>query len=626
MKFRIVIIPVLLFLLSACNFTLAEDVTPPPGYIPPTPAPTLSLIPAQAPNPENGAAIYVQKCAPCHGESGLGDGPQGIQLQGVTVPAFALPEIARPKSPAQWYTVVTRGNIERFMPPFASLSDQERWDVVAYIMTLNTNKEEIQKGRELFEANCPNCSTDFFRDQSKMSALSTVELARIVRLGNEEISAIGENLSDDEMWAAASYLRTLSFNTTPLAQATVVPPTQTRVAADAGTPSAEGTPLEGTAQAVVPVEATPVLREGFGSISGSIENRTGKDLPSNLSVTLRGFDHDLQNPNTGPQEVFSINGSVAPDGTFVFNDVELPENRIFVAEVIFEGITLRSDFALAENGQKTVSLQPLVLYPVTKDTSTLSVDELHIFFDATAETTYDVLALYTFRNSSESIIAVAMGDQQEIPFLKYPTNATGLGYEAVQDSAPFLSIAEGFAIAPSEQPYGILAFSSVAREKETSITQPLALPVTVVRIFLPDGMELKGDQLKQDSPQDIQGAVYQSYLADNLKAGDVLKFTISGSPKASTPTDTGRSTNSTLLIGAGGLGIALILAGAWMYLRDRKRVEASDEEADENEFESPEDVMDAIIALDDLYRAKKISEEAYQKRRAELKEMLKEVV
>jgi hypothetical protein len=35
--------------------------------------------------------------------------------------------------------------------------------------------------------------------------------------------------------------------------------------------------------------------------------------------------------------------------------------------------------------------------------------------------------------------------------------------------------------------------------------------------------------------------------------------------------------------------------------------------------------MDAIIALDDLHRAKKIPEEAYQVRREELKKRLKEL-
>jgi high-affinity iron transporter len=197
MKFRVTLIIALTLILSACNLTLAEDITPPPDYIPPTPVPALVLSPPQAPNIANGRAIYFEKCAACHGDTGLGDGPQGIQL-GVTVPAFALPEEARPASPAAWYTTVTRGRIERFMPPFVSLNDQERWDVVAYIMSMHTSEDEIQKGREAFEANCSGCSIDYFKDLNRMSSLSTVALARIVRLGNEDIPAFGENLPDDE--------------------------------------------------------------------------------------------------------------------------------------------------------------------------------------------------------------------------------------------------------------------------------------------------------------------------------------------------------------------------------------------------------------------------------------------
>jgi hypothetical protein len=88
----------------------------------------------------------------------------------------------------------------------------------------------------------------------------------------------------------------------------------------------------------------------------------------------------------------------------------------------------------------------------------------------------------------------------------------------------------------------------------------------------------------------------------------------------SAPAET--TSNRNLLIGAGALGIGLILAGGWMYLRDRNREEEEVAE-EEDEFESSEDVIDAIIALDDLHRSKKISDEAYQKRRAELKESLK---
>ena len=76
-------------------------------------------------------------------------------------------------------------------------------------------------------------------------------------------------------------------------------------------------------------------------------------------------------------------------------------------------------------------------------------------------------------------------------------------------------------------------------------------------------------------------------------------------------------------IGFVSLGIALILAGAGMLVRGRTREDDLRKEQEENEFDSSEDVIDAIIALDDLHRARQISDEAHQKRRAELKEILK---
>ena len=85
MKLRnLFLVAVFAIILSACNFTLAEDVTPPPGYVAPTPLPTLVLNPAQAPNVINGKAIYTEKCAACHGETGMGDGeqPKGLPTAG----------------------------------------------------------------------------------------------------------------------------------------------------------------------------------------------------------------------------------------------------------------------------------------------------------------------------------------------------------------------------------------------------------------------------------------------------------------------------------------------------------------------------------------------------------------
>ena len=634
MKFRFAIVftlAALAFLISACNFTLAEDVTPPPGYVPPTPAATLGpLFPAQAPSTENGALIFAEKCAPCHGTTGLGDGEQGIQL-GVTVPAFGLPEIARPASPAQWYTTVTRGNMERFMPPFTSLSDQERWDVVSYAMTLHTSEEQITQGKEIFETNCTDCSTDFFRNQEKMSALSGVELARIIKQGNDQVPPFGATLSDDEVWAVADYLRTLSFDTAPVAsapQASLTPEAvaATEAPAEAGTSAVE-TPLstvEGTAQAPATSEGTSVAKAGFGTISGSIENKTGTELPSDLKVTLRGYDHGAD-PSQGPQEVFSQEGTVDEDGSFVFDNIEVPLNRIFLAELTFDGIDLQSGFAIVKEGNTSLTLPPITLYKRTEDTAALVVEEARIFFEYGTDVV-QIFNVYSFRNSGDEIVVVKFNEKGEVPFIKAPAGTSGFGYEPMQDSEPFQTIENGFAIPPSAGSYGLIAFASVPKANEFEFSQEFVLPVTSVTIFAPEGVTITSDKATDLGLQAIQNFNFQIYEMGNVTAGETVRASVSGTPKeadtASTPAET--TSNQNLLIGAGAMGIALILAGAWMYLRDHNRVEERPgDQAEGNEFDSSEDVIDAIIALDDLHRAHKISDEAYQKRRGELKEILK---
>jgi mono/diheme cytochrome c family protein len=625
MKFRFAIIIILTILLSACNFTLAEDVTPPPNYVSPTPAPTLGpLFPAQAPNTANGAAIFAEKCAPCHGATGLGDGPQGIKL-GVTVPAFGLPEIARPASPAQWYTIVTQGNMERFMPPFVSLSDQERWDVVAYVMTLHTSKEEIAKGKELFEANCTNCSTDFFKDPSKMSALSEVELARIIKQGNEEVQAFGSNLGDDDVWAVTAYVRTLAFDTTPVAAASASTPTPEAVAVAQTLLPTDGVTPDGTEQFPTTSGATTVAKAGFGTVSGSIENNTDADLPSNLKITLRGYDHGAD-PSTGPQEVFSREGILNADGSFVFENIEIPLNRIFIAETTYDGIDLRSGYAVVKEGDTGVSLPPIKLYNKTTDTSQLVVDEVRIFLEYGTDN-IQVFNAYSFHNPSDKIIVVALNENGEVPFIKSPEGSSGFGYEPLQDSEKFMQTQNGFAIPPSEGTYGLIALASVSKAKEFEFSQEFVLPVATVTVFVPEGVTAENAKLSDLGIQTIQDFKFQIYELDSVSAGEKIKLTISGTPKESTTTSAlnpvEANSNTNLLIGAGALGVALILAGAWMYLRNRAD-NINGEENEEDEFESSEDVIDAIIALDDLHRGKKISNEAYQKRRTELKEFLKE--
>jgi len=610
-------------LLAACNMTLAADVTPPPGYVPPTPVPTLGpLYPDQAPDVENGKAIYAEKCAACHGETGLGDGAQSKDLP-VSVIPIGLPEFSNEASPSDWYAVVTQGRLERFMPPFASLNDQERWDVVAYALTLHTTNEQIELGKSLFEANCADCG-EAFSNLQMMSALSEDDLVKFVREGNGNFPAFGSGFSDEEAYAVAAYIRTLTF-AVPSAPVAVAA-TETLAATEAvttpaeGTPSAEATLTDGTPQAEVTEEPLS------GSlIIGQIDNRTGEDLPSGLKITLRGFDHGAD-PSAGPTEILNIQDDVDPDGSYAF-EAELIESQIYLSEVEINGMSYQSAFAVVPAGASELVLEPIVVYPTSEDISQLQVEELQIYFDFASEET-QIFAVYFITNTSEQTVLVPMAEGTNIPFISFPEGATGLGFETTDNSAKFVQTENGFAIPPSETPYGLIAFASIPKASELKIVQPALLPINSISLFLPEGMNAEGTTLTDTGIQNLQGANFHVYTAAPVAQDTNFEFTLTGEP-ASVSESPDITQNQTVLIGVGVLGVILILAGVFIYMRDRKKFAELDEEDDDevedddDRFEDSESIMDAIIALDDLHRAGKIADEAYKKRRAELTSALK---
>lgn len=622
---KLVFILLALFL-TACNLSLAEDITPPPNYVPPTPMPTLGpLFPADAPDIENGAAIYAEKCVDCHGPQGMGDGEQGKQLP-VTVAALGLPQVARAAAPVDWYTMVTRGNIERFMPPFVSIGEQERWDVVAYALSLHTDEETIGRGKELFETNCANCPLDFFQNQETMASLSADEIVALLKNGSDDVTALSGNLTDDDYYAVAAYLRSLTFAVTlPTPTPEPVTPTATLVSPEMTpstdvTPGAETTPVvEGTP--ATETSATPVATEAAATPAGGVKISGSVSGPNvaGLNVTLRGYDHATD--STGANEVVTLTAVTDESGAYVFEGLEVVKNRIFFAEIEYAGVTYSSDAAIFSADPVDLTMPPVLVYETTEDYSTLVFDQAHFFIEV-SDGTMQVIGVYTFSNTSDKTIVITA--PMDVPFIKAPADAQNVGFDLTQDSAPIFSAGEtGFAMPPSETPYGFVEFYTLPYTGKVQMNQPFALPSSSVLVLVPDGMKAKSSQLTEGELQSFQGTAYRSYSGVGLNSGDTLTLDLSGQPKSDSS-----DSRQGLLIGVGALGAVLILAGAWMYWRERqKSVEEDVEEDDEeDEMESEEDLLDAIIALDDLHRSGKISGEAYQTRRAELKARLKNVM
>ncbi len=606
---RILVVMLGASLLAACNFTLASDITPPPDYVSPTPMPTLgALVPASSPDVQQGAAIYAQNCAACHGDKGLGDGPQSMQLP-VTVPGIGLADVARQASPADWFKMVTQGNLDRFMPPFVgALSDQQRWDVVSYALSLHTTPQQIAEGKQLFEADCANCAAKF-TDQARMAGLSEDDLVSLIKNGEGDLPAFAKAYTDDQAYAVAAYLRSLTFlsGAQVAAAATPIPSAQTQPA---------GTPIPGGTPGLVTPVSTPVA--GAGTVTGTVQMATGGQLPANLTVTLHGFDHG-QDQSSGPQEVLTLSTTAAPDGSYTFQNVGMPANRIFLANVEYGGLKYQSDFDTVQANSTSVALPPVKLYEKSTDFSLLKLDQVHIYTDFATAGTVQVLEIFAFSNSSDRSVIIST-DGSSIPFIKLPDNAGNVGYEAGQSSAPFIAADTGLAAVPSDTPYSIIAFFSMPYDQKLDLSQPFVLDTPSVILLVPEGMKVNSPQLTDRGLQVIQNNNYHEFSTAALKAGSTLSLSISGKPGASSAT--GPDARQITMIAGGSLGIVLIIAGVLLYLRDRKRAPQA---VDESGFESVDEVMDAILALDDLHRAGKIANQAYQKRRDDLKAILREI-
>jgi hypothetical protein len=182
----------------------------------------------------------------------------------------------------------------------------------------------------------------------------------------------------------------------------------------------------------------------------------------------------------------------------------------------------------------------------------------------------------------------------------------------------------------------VLFSYNLAYNRSLVFKRLLNLPANAVVVLMPEsGVKLKTGMLQDGGSRDVQGTAYQMFTGGNLSAGSELILELSGKPKASTPALTPSENRTNLLIGLGALGITLILFGIWLYRRNQSGNGENGEDEDEDEAieDEPESasgdldmLMDAIIALDELFKSGELPEKAYQERRAELKEQLKKAL
>ena len=417
----------------------------------------------------------------------------------------------------------------------------------------------------------------------------------------------------------------------PTSVPTIVPTTQTPVPPSAATPTptsesvataAESTPAA-TDSTTPSAEVSPTAQADVVVIDGTVTLASGAAIPDGTTATLRMY-------TTSGQEMQKLTTPILPDGKYEFINVPADNTIIYLVTVDYKDVTYESSYVQFDGTLFQFDM-PITVYDSTSDMNVLTITQAHLQFDFSTAGQVQIMALYVISNPGGKSVVVS-SDGTSVPFIQIPEGATNVQYQLAQSSSPLINATNGFALLPgADKQYGIITTFTLPYTNRLVFTQPFSLPVSSVAIIVPEGVKVRSDQLTDAGTQSSTGSTdttYHLYQGSSLASGSTLTLTISGMPGDAAGFVLDQRT--WLMIGVGALGLILIGLGVFLFLRDRKlrkleeEFEGADEEGDEDALgDDRENIMDAIIALDDQYKAGDISKEAYEKRRDELKDRLK---
>jgi mono/diheme cytochrome c family protein len=550
--------------------------------------------PESTPNLFNGAIIYNESCEPCHGPVGLGDGSMASNLE-VEPPPLADLDTARAARPLDWYTVVTEGRMDRFMPPFRSLSAAQRWDVTAYALSLNYPIETSQLGAELYAEGCATCHGEEGQGADKGPALNDGELfaersldmiLATIKDGKGDMPGFGDSLPDEAQLVLAAYTQSLG---------TIVHP---------GVGTTEDLPSGAEAP---DVEVTSAV------VRGSVVNGTaGMGLPDSLEVTVIGLDGDFP--------AIEKAASTDRDGNYSVEGLEIVPGRIYGALVEYQDVIYFSVGGHLLEETPFLEL-PLVIYETTTDEDLLAIERLHLIFDFSVAGLVEVSELWLLSTDGDHTV-VQDGGLNALP-IQLPDGFSNLRFGEAIALDQFTLTEQGFvlheAIRPNQALELIFSFT-LPYERSLDFIQPVDFPVqAVVLLTESDAPELQGTGVQDLGERDMGGIILHSYMMEALEPGNDLALRLRG-PHPLTSLDS----SSNLAIGLGVLGVVLIVLGiGWWGWQRRADHDAGPPEAHGHAM-SREQLLREIAELDDDYEAGKIDEPVYEQRRSALKSQLLE--
>ena len=579
---------------------LAEEVTAPTGQQPSPPF-DLAQVPAPAtpPTARSGRALYTENCAPCHGETGLGDGPAAAELPSPPT-AFADADAVWERSPAELFHTAKFGRLEKLMPPWANqMNDGQIWNAVAYAWNLHTNQSSVEAGGLLYAASCASCHgdtgagdgpeaeevlTNFADTRYAMSVSQAGWLAGWQSAHSE----IGAEFNNEQQRNVLEFVRSFTY---------------------------------------VPVWES-AYRPGNGQITGKVIQGTADGASvAGVEVTLEGF--------VDFEPVVTFTATVATDGSFSFANLGTDSSVVYFASASLGEISYSSPILMFGEGQ--TSLETTVnIYGSTDDDSGITIERAHWIIDPQPGALL-IAQIYAYGNSGDRAFTGKTVEGAEMPVtvaISVPPSAVEISFEngelggrfqqvghTIYDTAPIVPGSETRQVVVNY----VLPFDGTSAEFEGSL--PYA--ASSLNMLTPDleGMQVEVTGLESVGPQDIQGEAYLMWQRENVAPDQTVTVKLSGlleagevDPRA--VEGAGASSGSVPQLAdwtpwtMGGV-LLLALAGVFAWAWRARMTQSGDQIALARRHRK--ELIQRIAKLDDLHAMGEVSDQNWRQQRARIK-------
>ncbi len=575
--------------------------------------------PATLPSAFLGQSIFQQNCAPCHGLDGNSDGPSVAGLP-APPPKFADAATVANREPGEWFHIAKYGKIETLMPPWGNvLSDDEIWQALFFGWSLHTSQVAVDAGQTLFAAECAAChgaagagdgpeapaGLPSLADPALMNLRSPAELMSGWTAAHP---AAGAGWSEMQKAQTLDFIRTFTY----------VPPWQSPFVA------------------------------GEGVITGTVVAGTlGAAQPAGLAVNLTAY------MDFTPVATFST--TIDGGGAFRFTGLSTDPGVVYLADVVYNEVGYGSDLLALTPVTPTLSLE-LPVFETTADGSQLRISRANWVIDHQPGASL-IGQILVVGNAADRTFTGSAVDGLDVPVtvvMPVPEGATQIEFQdgAIGGRYQLLNgrVYDTTPIRPGRDSRQIfISYLMPHSGKTTTIDGQFAYPIENLNVLVTELPGLTGavsGDLTAMGAQSVQGVSYQVWSGQQIPANESIAVSLEGvlAPGDPDPRSAGEvpstagsaaDTAATTAVGpvvttppmapqvAIGVGavLALLLTGvlAWSWIRQHQADPRAVKTAQR------EQLLGAVVALDEQYEAGQLGAQRWSEQRAILKYQLLEL-